>query len=597
MPSPSYLMKRNGVYYARIPVPAALQRDLQKKEIWKSLGVAKYQEACSIMRLTFLSSSSMGDSNAEQEAGAITNPSILKIVTEHIYQVTLFERGTQVRRHFADAFRDKGMLGDHYLQQYAETELAQDIEATRLQILSCDYTQANEILKEILTETNLLRLPPKDKEIASTMYESLLQAYLKGLEELQRVVLNKELVKISPYPIEPLNMKLSTLMQLKRKVPAAKELSALANIKPTKAKLAFGELIKQFNSSDENKDKSKGNKVKYATYQKLLIEILGESTDIVSLNREVVRNTLRPVLSTIPSRYRIRRPYKGMTANKIYESELKKPTDFPKLDVPSKNDYLEHLSALMRWAVRENYSVMDPTQGLMFKNTKKAKNSRDPISAESLNKLFSDEKLIAARKSKAKAHEFWIPIIALCTGMRLSEIALLALDNVKQDKGIWYFDLKEMQNRTLKTEVSVRKVPLPETLAAIGFLDFYKSVRKDPKANERLFPYCPIGEVKAGDPFSKSFSRKMKSIGIKTPKTSFHSMRHNFRDFIREANLEPRDNQIALSMTGWDADEVHEKYGSSNYSVSAAKRVMDKIPLAEIQLEHLLVKKNARTDN
>ena len=46
MANPTYLIKRNGIYYARIPVPKVLQSGLGRKELWKSLGNRSYKEAC-----------------------------------------------------------------------------------------------------------------------------------------------------------------------------------------------------------------------------------------------------------------------------------------------------------------------------------------------------------------------------------------------------------------------------------------------------------------------------------------------------------------------------------------------------------------------
>jgi hypothetical protein len=175
MATPTYLMKRNGVYYIRLPIPAHLQTDLKKKEIWKSLGVSKFQDACAIMRLALLSNGSVDSTIVEQA--------------------------------------------------------------------------------------------------------------------------------------KPLHEKLSHLYELKRRIPTSEKLPKLVHNKLPQ--LTFGELIKKYNESVETKDKSKENKTKHATYQSLLIEILEEQTNIVDINRELVRRKLRHALDVLPSRFRTKPAYKA----------------------------------------------------------------------------------------------------------------------------------------------------------------------------------------------------------------------------------------------------------------------------------------------
>lgn len=55
MASPTYLMRRNGIYYARIPVPTGMQEEVGRKEIWKSLGNRNYKESCKLLKTVLLS--------------------------------------------------------------------------------------------------------------------------------------------------------------------------------------------------------------------------------------------------------------------------------------------------------------------------------------------------------------------------------------------------------------------------------------------------------------------------------------------------------------------------------------------------------------
>ena len=153
-----------------------------------------------------------------------------------------------------------------------------------------------------------------------------------------------------------------------------------------------------------------------------------------------------------------------------------------------------------------------------------------------------------------------------------------ASEAIKQ--GIWADILTQGLNNQQAEQLS-------KTLIDVGFLKFYERVKKDPRADNKLFPYCTRGAVKPAAPFSQWFSRQLISLGIKTEKTSFHSLRHNFRDYIREARLSSHDNQVALSLSGWAQSGVNENYGLG-FSIITIKEVMDKIPLKGLELKALL---------
>ena len=60
------------------------------------------------------------------------------------------------------------------------------------------------------------------------------------------------------------------------------------------------------------------------------------------------------------------------------------------------------------------------------------------------------------RRSKPGTHiirdeNFWLPLIAVFSGMRQEEICQLRLEDVRQAEGIWVFDLREGDGRQLKT--------------------------------------------------------------------------------------------------------------------------------------------------
>ncbi|PHQ69940.1 MAG: hypothetical protein COB93_06715 [Sneathiella sp.] len=103
-----------------------------------------------------------------------------------------------------------------------------------------------------------------------------------------------------------------------------------------------------------------------------------------------------------------------------------------------------------------------------------------------------------------------------------------------------------------KTVQSQRRVPLHSTLIKSGFPEYLDAATKSENYNKRLFP-----EIKKGSDgyyshnYSKKFSRYIKAIKIKTPKTVFHSLRHNFKDALDMGGVEDSHQDALMGHTDY----------------------------------------------
>ena len=159
------------------------------------------------------------------------------------------------------------------------------------------------------------------------------------------------------------------------------------------------------------------------------------------------------------------------------------------------------------------------------------------------------------------AHDakFWLPVVALWSGMRLDEIGAVRADEVRCEDGIWYFDLTKRPlngRRRVKNAQSQRIVPVHPTLTKLGFLAYTEA------QDEWLFPELPHkaeGDGAATAQISKWFGLWRRANGFFDParKQDHHSFRHSFKDACREAGL---------------AEDVHDRLtghaGSANQKVS-----------------------------
>ena len=98
-----------------------------------------------------------------------------------------------------------------------------------------------------------------------------------------------------------------------------------------------------------------------------------------------------------------------------------------------------------------------------------------------------------------------------------------------------------------------------------------ETVRKQ-KESQRLFLDAELsGDGTYSSTFSKWFSRYLNNIGIKTTKTSFHSFRHNIKDFFRSAGV---SDELSEHYLGRLTERSGEAYGSGHTVESFAEALI-----------------------
>lgn len=127
---------------------------------------------------------------------------------------------------------------------------------------------------------------------------------------------------------------------------------------------------------------------------------------------------------------------------------------------------------------------------------------------------------------------FWLPLIAIYSGLRLEEIAKLRAADIFVQDGVTVIDLNEVLGR-LKSRNSFRLVPIHPELVRMGLVDLAAGLPPD----ARLFPDLVRGGVnlKFGHNFSRDFSRYRKQVDVYKRWQDFHSFRHTFASALYDA--------------------------------------------------------------
>ena len=225
--------------------------------------------------------------------------------------------------------------------------------------------------------------------------------------------------------------------------------------------------------------------------------------------------------------------------------------------VYKKHGFLNHFFTEMKSAGYLSQSHILPTTGIRVFDRKgrhgyQKKNRFELFSPAELDVIFEPNNLLTQRKP----HEFWMPIIALYTGARINEIAQLKLTDIKKVDDLWVFDINDEDGNSLKSESSVRAIPIHPILLELGFIEYIEDVRNLSGAI-RVFPYLRNDSKGFADVPSEAFARYLLAIGVKAEGKTFHSFRSTLIEHMRDRAC---DLELRQYYVGHSIDSVEDRH-------------------------------------
>jgi integrase len=241
------------------------------------------------------------------------------------------------------------------------------------------------------------------------------------------------------------------------------------------------------------------------------------------------------------------------------------------------------MGAMFSVAVKDELLDKNPFAGFDYKRFAakegvEDKEARLPFNKAELKRIFSSEEgVVSPQVVKLQGGggyyaRVWLPAIALLSGARLDEIGSLTVHDVIAGP------IPHFKVRRGKTHSSVREVPLHPELIRIGFLQYVDAIKK--AGHQSLWPDMKSGsqKTKNSEVLGKWFNNYLHKA-LKLPSTVvFHSFRHTFKDFCRDA-LIPREIHHAIS--GHEDSEqqnVGDTYGLG-FSIGTKHKEISKIKL------------------
>ena len=213
-----------------------------------------------------------------------------------------------------------------------------------------------------------------------------------------------------------------------------------------------------------------------------------------------------------------------------------------------------------RGAVQAKYVNSGFPKVLSDKDIRRKGVKREAFTQDELKALFGDMgKYVQA--TEGVPSRFWVPLIALYSGMRLEEICQLHLSDIVKVDGVLCFSINEESGgsgyvKHVKSSAGIRKVPVHSHLwDELGLKKFVASrwtkTPEEKYTSTLLFPDLQErvnavnhATVKLGSALTHWFTRYRRSVGVGgqhgEPSTkAFHSFRHTVIEYLhKEARVD-----------------------------------------------------------
>ncbi|MDQ0423309.1 integrase [Peteryoungia aggregata LMG 23059] len=310
--------------------------------------------------------------------------------------------------------------------------------------------------------------------------------------------------------------------------------------------------------------------IEKADHIKLLEEILGGDTDVrklTAMDAKRVKDTL-----LVYPRNRSKNP---LTRGKPLADVLNMQ-GVEVIQVATINKYLQTYHELFEWAKQNHHASENFFSGLAVRQTRKNNDGDREAYSNDQIRLIVRTVVDNENGLVTKPYQKWATLIGIYTGARLGEIAQLHLKDIRQQDGIWVFDMNEDGDRkSLKTSAARRLVPVHGELIAVGLLDYVQFMR-DRNAT-KLFPdftYDPKNGW--GRQQSRWFNdRLLVQLGLKSKTRVFHSLRHTVNTRLLQAGVA---DPLVKSIIGHEQDGMtHRQYFKEGFTLQQVNEAMQKL--------------------
>ena len=302
----------------------------------------------------------------------------------------------------------------------------------------------------------------------------------------------------------------------------------------------------------------------------LLTRIVGN--EVFSTLQHPQLNEYKSKLFKLPPNINKVKRYRDKTIDDILKMDDVQPM--------ARNTLKKHLgrvSSLFEWGVQHGYTDKNYASGLTIAKNKKEQEERSIFDQQDLKKLFESPEF---QDNKFEhPYQYWVPLIALYSGARLTEICQLYLSDIKVIDSVYVFDVNGTQDKKLKNSSSKRLIPIHSKLIELGLITYLNQLKLSKE--KRLFPELKLRRDGYGQDASKWFGRYRKRIGIDDSTKVFHSFRHTMIDQLKQ-------KEVPKEMVANIAGHLDESVTFGRYGKNYKPEVMQQyIELLQFDVQHV----------
>jgi integrase len=255
--------------------------------------------------------------------------------------------------------------------------------------------------------------------------------------------------------------------------PPAQPLAQPPAQPPVQSKQKISERLPSFvnwkksNKTNMNKDSINA----YSEAVNDLIFILGDLR-IDEYNFDSAQH-FKDVLKQLPPHRSKGKVYKSKTLDELLNMNIDKV--FSNTTIGRK---LDKLRSIFKWLVQTGELTLNPFDLVKEKSNKQSwsKYSEDDLASIFTSDLYKPDSSYY-KKRTTRAGMWWLPLLMLYTGARPGELNQLNVADVKEQDGIFYFDLKDGDEKQLKSSAAKRLVPIHSQLLSLGFMDYVDELK------------------------------------------------------------------------------------------------------------------------
>ena len=266
------------------------------------------------------------------------------------------------------------------------------------------------------------------------------------------------------------------------------------------------------------------------------------------------------MMPDIPDRPRIPREHCVSLAARYRYAQEHGWNDLKRLtEARLQNGYHEALSRFFNWAIAAGHY---PHPKPVFSKTSPenlVSIQRDSFRPAEVRTIFSQPLFTGCKSADwiwmsgdcfFQNHLYWGYVLSFLTGMRAGELGQIELDDIEEDDGIYYLQLRGFNPskgrvarkdvKRFKTQASHRTIPLHPLILDLGLMERVEDLRQIgcPVLFPEWEPYPkPNGEMRWGQPLTKSFQYLKEKVGIDRFDVTLYSSRHWFADLVDNTDI------------------------------------------------------------